>query len=427
MTRPAGLAAWCLYDWASSAFNTVIGTFVFSVYFTKAVAVDEIAGTAAWSRALAVAGVLVAVLSPLLGAVADGAGARKPWLAAFTLACLVPTALLWTVRPDPADAGFALVAVAVATVAFELANVFYNAMLPDVAPAGRLGRLSGWGWGLGYAGGLLCLVLALVGLIRAEPPPFGLDTATQEPVRATALLTALWFALFAWPLFVFTPDRPRGAPVGRAAREGIARLIDTLRALRRHGMILRFLIASAVYRDGLATLFAFGGIFAAGTFGMSFAEIVTFGIALNVAAGLGAIGFARLDDRVGARRVILISLGGLVACGVPLVLAEGRTAFWVLALGLGVFVGPAQAAGRSLMARLSPPGLATGMFGLYALSGKAIAFLGPFALGLATDAFASQRAGMATILAFFALGFVLMLGVREPMAGRLNAGSDADR
>jgi MFS transporter, UMF1 family len=416
--REAGWKAvlgWCFYDWAISAYNTVIGTFVFSVYFTKAVAADEVAGTASWGEALAVAGVLVAVLSPVLGAVADRGGRRKPWLALFTALTVAAAAALWFVRPDPAFVPLALVAIVVGTLFFELASVFYNAMLADLAPEGRIGRISGWGWGLGYIGGLSALVICLFGLVQAEAPLFGLlGTGDQENVRATSVLVALWLAVFSLPLFLLTPDRQGGgAPLGRAVREGIGMLAGTIRSLPRHGNVLRYLLASAVYRDGLNTLFAFGGIYAAGTFGMSFEEIVVFAIALNVTAGLGAIGFAWIDDLIGARRTILLSLAGLMGFGVPLLLAEGKTGFWVLALGLGIFVGPAQAAGRSLMVRLSPPGMATEMFGLYALSGRAVAFLGPLLLAWATEAFASQRAGMATILLTFAAGFALMLGVRE--------------
>lgn len=413
--RRSGIFAWCLYDWACSAFNTVIGTFIFSVYFTRAVAETEVVGTAQWSRAMAVSGIAVAVLSPVLGAIADRTGRRKPWLGLFTALTVAGAVALYAIAPDTRYVLPALIIVALATTTFELANVFYNAMLPSLAPKDKVGRISGWGWGLGYIGGLACLVAALYGLIQADPPPFGLDPDTQEPVRATALLVAVWYALFALPLFLMTPDQPRtGVAFGTAVREGLRTLSRTAREVRRYADIVRFLIASALYRDGLATLFAFGGIYAAGTFGMSFEQILVFAIALNVTAGLGSIGFAFVDDRIGSRRTIVLSLLGLIAFGIPLLLAEGQIWFWVLALGLGVFVGPAQAAGRSLMARLAPPTMETEMFGLYALSGKAVSFLGPLALGFATTAFDSQRAGMATIILFFVAGLLLILTVREP-------------
>ncbi|WP_448190311.1 MFS transporter [Azospirillum sp. sgz301742] len=411
------VAAWCLYDWANSAYNTVITTFIFAVYFTRSVAGDEVLGTAAWSRMMALSGFAVAVLSPVLGAVADHTGRRKPWLALFTALTVAFTAALWWVTPQPSSMILALVAVGLSTIAFELANVFYNASLPGVAPQAMFGRVSGWGWGTGYFGGLACLIVALFGFVKSEAPVFGLfSTADQENVRATALLVAVWFGAFSIPLFLWVPDEPAtGRTLGQAVREGLATLGRTLREARRYREIVRFLVASALYRDAINTITAFGGIYAAGTFGMSFEEIVLFAIALNVVAGLGAVGFAWIDDWIGARLTILISVAGLIASGVPLLLVSDKQWFWVLALGLGLFFGPAQAAGRSMMARLSPPHMQGEMFGLYGLSGRVVGFFGPLALGWATEFFSSQRAGMASIMVFFALGFVVMLGVREPL------------
>ncbi|WP_207484702.1 MFS transporter [Arenibaculum pallidiluteum] len=406
---------WCLYDWAISAYNTVVGTFVFSVYFTRAVAPSEIEGTALWGDAQTVSGLLIAVLSPALGAIADRAGRRKPWLAGFTAATVVSTLCLWFVRPDPAFVLPALALIVVGNLVFELAGTFYNAMLPQVAPPGHLGRVSGWGWGIGYFGGLMALVACLVLLVQAERPLWGLlDRSEQEHVRATSVLVGAWVALFALPLFLMVPDRPgAGIPAGRAVAEGLAQLGRTLRAVGRDGNLVRWFLGSAFYRDGINTLTLFGGIFAAGAYGMGFEEILVFAIALNVAAGIGSLGFAWVDDRFGARRTILVALAGLALCGLPVLLAADKRVFWAFALGLGFFFGPAQAAGRSMMARLSPRGLETEMFGLYALSGRAVAFFGPFLFARATEAFQSQRAGMATILVLFVLGFVLVRAVRE--------------
>lgn len=412
-----GQVAWCLYDWANSAFNTVIGTFVFSVYFARGIYGDEVAGSALWGYVLGLAGLAVALSSPVLGAIADNGGRRKPWLAVFTAVTVLTTALLWQALPDQRYIVYALVLVAVATIAFELAQVFYNAMLADIAPPGGIGRLSGFAWGLGYIGGLACLVLCLVGFIQPDVPWFGVGTDQAANVRATTFVVALWFALFSIPLFLLTPDRPStGLGTGAAIRAGLSQLAMTLTSLRSYGNIVRFLIASALYRDGLATLFAVGGLYAAGTFGMSFEQILIFAIGLNVTAGLGAAGFAFLDDRSGSKRTILIALLGLMIFGFALLVIEGITLFIGLALCLGIFVGPAQAASRSLMARISPADMQTEMFGLYALTGKSIAFLGPVAFGLLTDAFDSQRAGMASILVFWLAGGALLLTVKETRA-----------
>ena len=293
--------------------------------------------------------------------------------------------------------------------------VFYNAMLPDIAKPERYGRLSGWAWGLGYAGGLTCLFIALIGFAQAETPWFGLAKENSEHIRATALLVAVWFAVFSLPIFIFTPDNPSTAiPFGRAAREGVETLIGTLRRVRQYGQMARFLIARMIYTDGLNTIFAFGGIYAAGSFGFSFEEIITFGIAINLTAGAGAVAFAWTDDKIGPKATILMAVSGLTVFGSALLVIESKTLFWVFGLALGIFVGPAQAASRSLMAHLAPAEIRTEIFGLYAFSGKATAFLGPLVLAIFTDIFQSQRAGMATIIVFFIVGGALMLGIREP-------------
>ncbi len=415
MADRRAILSWCLYDWANSAYPTVVTTFVFGAYFTKAVAVSPEAGTAAWGYAVGIAGLAVALLGPVLGAVADQAGRRKPWLGVFTAGGALTTALLWFTLPDPGHAMWALVFVALSSIAFEFGMVFYNAMLPDLVGPERVGRVSGWGWGLGYAGGLACLVIALFGFVQGDPPLFGVSTEAAGHVRAVTLLAAAWFVLFAVPLFAFTPDRPGlGLGVVRAVGEGLAALRGTLREIRNYAVIVRFLLARMFYSDGLVTLFAVGGIYAAGTFGMSFGEVIQFGIALNVTAGLGAFAFAWADDRLGAKPVIVIALLALIVLGAAALLVTDKTAFWAIGMALGIFVGPAQAASRSLMARLAPADMRTEMFGLYALSGKATAFLGPLAFAFATDLFDSQRAGMATILVFLALGLSLLLPVREP-------------
>lgn len=417
-TDRRALFSWCLYDWANSAFPTVVTTFVFAAYFTQGVAPSPEEGTALWGRMAALSGLVIALVSPALGAIADQAGRRKPWIAAFSLLCIVFSALLWFVKPGPESILLALVAVGLGTIGNELGGVFYNAMLPDLAARSRYGRLSGWGWGLGYAGGLSCLVAALVLLVQADPPPFGLDKAAAEHVRATGPLAALWFAVFAVPLFLFTPDRPASAlPMGRAVRQGLATLGATLRQIRRHRQVGWFLLARLFYTDGLNTLFAFGGIFAAGSFGMELTEVIQFGIAMNVAAGLGAAAFGWIDDRIGPKRTIMIALIGLIVFGGGLLLVDSKAAFWAFGLPLGLFVGPAQAASRSLMAHLAPVELRTEMFGLFALSGKITAFMGPAVLAWVTMAAHSQRAGMATILVFLSLGLVLLLRVREKAPG----------
>ena len=409
------MIAWATFDWASSPFFAVVITFVFATYVTTVVAPNEIAGTAEWSRMTVIAALLIAVISPVLGAIADAGGPRKPWLLTFMLLSCAATACLWFVAPEHDYLLLALTLVLLANVCNEIAQAFYNAMLPDLAEQDQLGRWSGWGWGLGYIAGIVALALILVVFVQPKPPLFGLNAEEAEQVRITGPLLAVWFLLFSLPLFLLTPDRTtHGRPFGESVRRGLAMLVATLKDVRGNANIGRFLLARLVYNDGLNTLFAFGGIYAAGTFGMTLNEVLLFGIALNVTAGLGAFGFAFLDDKIGSKPTIMIAICGLFVAGTVALLAEEKTTFWLVALVIGIFVGPAQSASRTLMARLAPADQRTEMFGIYALTGKVTAFIGPFLFGTATAWFQSQRAGMATILVMFVVGGLLLTRVREP-------------
>jgi UMF1 family MFS transporter len=416
-TQPTpGLGArigWSLYDWASNSYAAIVSTFVFPAYFTQQVASDPTRATSLWGNTVGLAGLLVALAAPVLGAMADQSGRRKPWIAWFTGLCVLATASLWWLEPHSGAVTMALLLVGGATVAAEFAAVFYNAMLPSLAPPGRVGRWSGWAWGLGYIGGILSLLLAQFALV-GEPAWLGLPRADYAHVRATFVLVAAWYAVFALPLFVLTPDEAhRSVSLRRAFVSGLAQLRDSLRAARAYAGLLRFLVARMLFIDGLATIFAFGGVYAAGTFGMDEQQVLWFGIALNVTAGIGAVSFGWVDDVLGSRRTILLSLGGLILCGSALLVVESLRAFWGFAMALGVFVGPVQAAGRSYLARAAPASLRTQMFGLLAFSGKATAFVGPFLVGWVTASFDSQRVGMSVIVVLLTLGFLLMLRVPE--------------
>ncbi len=407
--------SWCLFDWANSPFPAIVMTFVIPAYFAKAVVGDAAIATSQWAFMIGAAALLIAVASPILGSIADQGKTRKPWLALFVIVLAVGSALLWFVRPDPSDAVLLLLLVGVSVVAFEIGMVFYNALLPTLVPVSHVGRVSGWAWGLGYFGGLGAMVLVLFVFVQVETPPFGLDKEAAEHVRIVGPFIALWLGLFCLPLFVWTPDPPgRGLPAKAAVREGLVVLVRTLRALPRHGELARFLLARMIFTDGINTLFAFGGIYAAGTFGMSIEEVLKFGLVLNATAGVGAFAFGWVDDRIGAKPTILIGLVAIIAIGVPLLLVETTLWFWILGSALGVFIGPVQSASRSMMARMTPAGMESEMFGLFALSGKATAFIGPWVVGVVALTYDSQRLALATVLPFLVVGGLLMLSVREP-------------
>ncbi|MBZ8134055.1 MFS transporter [Afifella sp. IM 167] len=411
-----GVFAWCFYDFAQSAFGTIVTTFIFAPYFIRAVAPDATEGTVLWGHMTSIAAFCVAVASPILGSIADRGGRRKPWIATFTAVTAVLSCGLYFVAPEPETVWPALILVGAALVSSELAWVFYNSMLPGLASRERVGRISGWAWGLGYAGGMLSLIAALVFFVREDAPLKFLDSdGGLQSVRATAVLAGLWFALFSLPLFLFTQDRPKGPlPMRGAIFSGLRTLAATLRNLGQHRNIVWLLVSWLFSANGFGTLFAFAGVYAAGTFGMGLDEITLLAIGVNLTAGIGAATFGWIDDRLGPKKTILLALVALLAIGTLLVATTDKTVFWAGGLALGVFIGPAQSASRSFMARLVPEGMEAQMFGLYSLSGRVTAFIGPLVLALVTQAYDSQRAGMASILGFFVLGIAALLFVREP-------------
>ena len=410
-----GMWSWAMFDWANSAFFVIIQTFVFAAYFQRSIAADAISGTEQWGNMVSAAGLLIAFTAPVLGAIADRSGRRKPWIAAFSLMSIVASFLRWFAEPSTEFLIYALVVTFVATVGAEYAFIFYNAMLPDLVPPSHLGRWSGWSWAMGFAGGIVCLLGALYLFIENGGAWLGLDTETLEHIRATFIFTALWYLVFSIPMFLRTPDIPKNnIPVGQAIAEGILQLKNSIKEARNYANIYRFLLARMIYNDAVILIYAFGGIYAAGTFGMDESQIIIFGIGLNVTAALGAVGFSWMDDRSGSKKTILFSLIGLIIPVTAILFVEDIFWFWIWGLMLGVFFGPVQAASRTLMGRLAPEDKRTEMFGLFAFSGKATAFIGPKLLGWVTVLFASQRIGMSVVLVLLALGFLLMLRVQEP-------------
>jgi UMF1 family MFS transporter len=434
-----------MFDWAAQPYFTLVTTFVFAPFFASRVASNPVDGQALWGYSTAAAGLVIALLSPCLGSIADAAGRRKPWIAAFSLLLIGGSLALWFTEPGTADAvTIALVAFAVGTIGAEFATVFNNAMMPDLVPEERLGWLSGTGWAVGYIGGLISLVIAL-GLLVADPvsgktffglsPIFGLHPDRFEGDRASGPFTAIWYVIFVAPLFLLTPDAPRRMGLAAAVRHGLRDLGGTLSRLRLHANAFRFLVANMIYTDGLVALFAFGGIYAAGTFNWTAIELGVFGILLTITGTIGALIGGRLDDRIGPKRVIggaltvlVVAIIGIlsidashVAFVIPvapplpgdgLFASAGEKAYLVLGALIGAVAGPLQSASRSLMARVAPRGQVTQFFGLFALSGKVTSFFGPLAVGLLTTISGSQRIGISVLVLFFLIGGLLMIRVR---------------
>lgn len=402
------VTAWLLWDAGAGAFNTIVSTFVIATYYVRAVAPDPTTGATRWAWMQSLAGLAIALLAVPLGALADRGGRRR-LLGAGSAVAGVAMLGLWWVRPSPAYSPLALGLAGAATVAFELAFVAYNAMLSALVPPQRRGRLSMLGWGMGYVGGLLSMGLCLALFILPHPPRFGLDAAEAEPVRACALLAGAWFLSMAWPVAVWGPD------AGRDGAGERPQLAQAWRDARRLDHLRLYLLARIFTIDGLTTLFAFGGIYAAAAIGLDQQGVLMFGIALNLSAGLGALAASTVEDRIGAQATAIIATLGLAVFGGGILMVHDHAAFWALGLALGVFVGPAQAASRSLMAAMAPPEKRAAWFGLFSLSGRVTGFAGPAALGAVTAATGSLRLGMATIVLFLLVGAGLLARLRLPV------------
>lgn len=424
-TRPARVIAWGLWDWGSAAFNAVATTFVFSVYLTGPAFGDTAATSAALSWALSIAGVVVLATAPVLGQRTDASARRKLWLAVNTAVVVVMLALMFFVRPDPALLWLGLALLAVGTVFFELAGVNYNAMLAQVATPRTVGKVSGLGWGMGYLGGIALLLIVYLGFIHPEVGWFGVTADDGLAVRVSMVVSAAWFAVFALPVLFAVPEN-RPAP-GMRARVGVIAsyrmlLRDVARLWRESRHTVYFLVSSAIFRDGLTGVFTFGGVLAAGTFGFSAGEVILFAIAANVVAGIATIASGTLDDRVGPKPLIVASLVGLVVSGLAVFFLHdlGQGVFWVFGLILCLFVGPAQSASRTFLARLIPPGREGEVFGLYATTGRAAVFLAPTAFGLFVTVGGAQYWGILGIVLVLLIGLALLLPV-DPSQKRLGA------
>jgi UMF1 family MFS transporter len=438
---------WILFDWSTQPFFTLVTTFIFAPYFTSAVVSDPAQGQALWGYATGFAGLCIAMLSPFLGAVADASGPRKPWIALFGTFLFIGCAMLWFAVPGaPYAILFGLLGYVIATLGAEFASVFNNAMMPTLVSPEKLGRLSGTGWAVGYVGGLISLVLALVFLatdaetgktLLGRDPAFGLDASSRAGDRASGPFAAVWFLIFVLPLFVFTPDLAKtGLSLRAAIAGGLNSLRDSLRGLRTDKNLARFLLANMIYADGLAALFAFAGIYAAGVFGWGSTQIGIFGILLTVTATLGAWLGGKADDAFGPRPVIIVALCVLILASIGIVGTGRDLIFYVVsvmpadasaglfsgsservyvALGLliGFVAGPLQAASRTMLIRLSKPEKIGQNFGLFALSGKVTSFLGPTLVASVTAITANQRAGVAVLIVFFVTGLILMLRLRR--------------
>ncbi|WP_430591946.1 MFS transporter [Humidisolicoccus flavus] len=441
--------AWAFWDWGSASFNAVVTTFVFSRYIASDYFVDPAIVAAAngddqyqplvkaladnsavVGTALAIAGVAVAAIAPVLGQRSDGRGKRKFWMAVNTGITILAMLGMFFVTPVPEYIWLGAILLAAGNIFFEIASVNYNAMITQVSTPATMGRISGFGWGMGYVGGIVLLALLLVlfifdfgtggGGILAIPN--GIEGGALD-VRLAIVASAAWFFVFSIPVLLKVPELPADPDRKQVSiLDSYRQLFSTIKVIATSRKnVLMFLIASAVFRDGLSGVFTFGAIIASVVFGFSTTEVLLFAIAANVTAGIGTFVGGWVDDRFGPKLVILTSLAIMIASAAVMYFVDSKEAFWVVGLALTIFVGPVQSSARAFMARITPIGREGEMFGLYATSGRAVGFLtaGLFAVFVAVGG--DTRYGIIAIALVLIAGIALMIPVKTEGHAKLNA------
>ncbi len=440
-----GIWGWMFFDWAAQPFFTVVTTFIFGPYFVARLTADPVTAQTTWSNTATISSIVIAVLSPVLGSIADQSGARKPWIGFFAVIKIASLFGLWFAAPG-SPVIYPVIFMILASIAAEFSIVFNDSMMPRLVGKDDVGRLSNTAWGLGYLGGMIVLI-SVVALLAGNPqtgrtilgltPLFGLDAALGEDARITGPISAVWYFLFILPMFFFTPDAPRGKPLGAAVRSGLHELKATLGEMKRRRGITRFLVARMIYQDGVNGLLILGGTFAAGMFGWATIEIGIYGIILNVVAIFGCLIAGLVDRRLGSKTTIIISLVmltvaaiGIISTGpgftlfglVPLSTQDSgglfgtaaEKAYVLYGLLVGLAFGPVQASSRSYLARSVSLAEAGRYFGIYALSGRATSFMATLCFSLVTYGSGSARLSMATLILFLAGGLLLLLPTPYP-------------
>jgi MFS transporter, UMF1 family len=447
ITRRKRIWGWYFFDWASQPYNTLLLTFIFGPYFAQTATNALVEGgmdlsaakaqaQAYWGYGLALAGIAIAILAPILGAVADSSGRRMPWIWLFSAMYVIGAGALWWTAPGDFSFLWALFFFGVGLIGMEFATIFTNAYLPELHPdPNERGRISGDGWAFGYAGGVLALV-AMIALFQSGAngrtmagltPLFGLDPATKADTRIVGPLAAIWYAVFMIPFFLYIRDTPKPGAVRYRVGKGLSDLARTLRNLPRHPSLLAYLGSSMFYRDALNGMYTFGGVYALGVLDWSIQEIGIFGILAAISGAVFCVLGGRIDRRVGPMPVIvaccvililtaglIISLGPNSVMGVTL--PEGSALpdilFYVSGASIGAAGGALQASSRNMLTRQGNPERMTEAFGLYALSGKATSFLAPALIGITSDLTGSQRLGITPVLGLFIIGLILLAWVK---------------
>ncbi len=396
------ILAWSLYDFANQPFSTIVITFLYGSFFVDEISKSPEDGTVMWSYSIAITAILVALLSPILGSIADRSGLRKFFLVSCTIICSISTILLYF--PTYGDVYFALTLFIIANIFFELGSVFCNSYLPDLTDSKNTGVVSGFAWGLGFIGGLIALFFSYIF--------FDLNNSIE--IRQVNIFVGLWFLFFSMPVFFFLNSESIKTNKN-LLKDSILEIKKTFKLISEYKIIFQFLISRLFFNDGLITIFGLGGIYALTTLNFSFNEIVILGVILNIFAALGSFVFGYIEDRIGVKKVINISLLVLIFSTLIAYIAPEtgypKQLFWIAAILIGLMVGPNQSCSRSLMSKLIPSNKKNEFFGFFSFTGKVTAFIGPFLFGLITDLY-SQQAALWVVIFLFLIGFILFNQIR---------------
>ena len=399
-----------LYDFANSAFTTIIITFIFSTYFAKQIAPNPVLGQSYWGWAIGITGILVAIIGPLLGSFADKKNYTEFFIKLFTIICISLTSLLWFAKPSEKYLLFTLMIVASANLFYELSLIFYNSILKRVSKPSDLGKSSGFSFALGYIGGILILIICIKVFIDNDVLPFGLSKENSENIRATSIVVAIWYLIFSIP-FLFSLKKKINNKV-KVSSNNIKKIKDLIwnKGLNNLG---KFLIARMLYADGLNAIIVMGGIFAVGVFKLEIKDLLVLSILMNITAFIGAIIGGYANDKFTSKSVIIFSLLGLIFSSTIILFIKTQLFFLVFAAINGFFIGPIQSASRVFITKSIDENNQASGFGLFALSGKLTSFIGPLLVSTITYISNSQRIGFSSAIILLLIGLLILLKVKK--------------
>ena len=403
--------SFALYDFANSAFTTIIITFIFATYFAKQIAPNTVIGQSYWGWTIGITGFFVAVIGPIVGSFADKKNRIVFFIRFFSLLCILVTTLLWFSKPSSSYLLYTLLVVGVANLFYELSLIFYNSLLKDISVDKNLGKSSGFGFALGYIGGIVILLISINFFIDTDNLPFGLVKEESQNIRAVALLVSAWFLIFSIPFLFFTIKKK-----DRERKNGTSSNFSDLKKLiwdKKISVLGKFLIARMLYADGLNAIIVMGGIFAVGVFNLEIKDLLKLSVLMNITAFIGAFIGGIANDKYGSKIVIIFSLIGLIFSSTAILFTLSASTFFFLAAINGLFIGPIQSASRVVITSMLNKNNQGKGFGLFATSGKLTSFVGPLLVGTVTFLTASQRIGFSAAIILLLSGLIILLNIKK--------------